>query len=259
MNIVNLFSHNSDGSVDNPNIIEKEAGPFTIIERRECKSPTIESAVNLYFFNKLGGRVRQLFCNASEGIVLQNGAMQAIVGDVNVTTGIKGVGDLIRQGIRGKASGEAVINPHYHGRGYVITEPTIKYLIPLNLEQFGGSAVLEDGYFYACEEAIQMKTVSRKTISSMAMGNEGLFNLQLAGKGKFILESEVAPEDLVLVYLNNETLKLDGSMAIAWSGDLRFTVGKSSSTLIGSAVNGEGLVNIYEGTGLVIYKALSRY
>lgn len=251
MNIKNLTS-------DNPNIIEREEGPFTIIERKECKSPTLANAVNLYFFNKLGGRIRQVVCNASNGIVLSNGAMQSVVGDVSVTTGVKGVGDFIMKGIRGKASGEATINPHYVGQGYVITEPTFRFLIPFDISQFGGSVVLEDGYFYACEESLQMRTVSRKTVSSMAMGNEGLFNLQLQGKGRFILESDIAPEDLVWVYLDNEKIKIDGSMAIAWSGNLRFTVGKSGSTLIGSAMNGEGLVNIYEGTGLVIYKALSK-
>jgi len=41
-------------------------------------------------------------------------------------------------------------------------------------------------------------------------------------------------------------------MAIAWSNALKFTVERSSKSLIGSAVLGEGLVNVYRGTGNVL-------
>lgn len=41
-------------------------------------------------------------------------------------------------------------------------------------------------------------------------------------------------------------------MAIAWSPSLKFTVERSSKTLIGSAASGEGLVNVYRGTGKIL-------
>ena len=50
----------------------------------------------------------------------------------------------------------------------------------------------------------------------------------------------------------NDVLKLDGSFAVCWSTSLQFTVERSSKTLIGSAVNGEGLVNVFRGTGRVL-------
>lgn len=40
-------------------------------------------------------------------------------------------------------------------------------------------------------------------------------------------------------------------MALAWSNTLKFTVERSGKTLIGSAASGEGLVNVYRGTGKV--------
>ena len=52
--------------------------------------------------------------------------------------------------------------------------------------------------------------------------------------------------------LNNDTLKIDGSMAIMWSKSLQFTVERSSKSLIGSMFNKEGLVNVYRGTGKVL-------
>ena len=50
----------------------------------------------------------------------------------------------------------------------------------------------------------------------------------------------------------NDVLKVDGNMAIAWSGSLDFTVERSGKTLLGSAASGEGLVNVYRGTGKVL-------
>lgn len=40
-------------------------------------------------------------------------------------------------------------------------------------------------------------------------------------------------------------------MAIAWSGSLEFKVERSGKTLAGSAASGEGLVNVYRGTGKI--------
>ena len=52
--------------------------------------------------------------------------------------------------------------------------------------------------------------------------------------------------------MQDDQLKIDGSMAVAWSGSLEFTVERSSKSLMGSLVNGEGLVNVYRGTGKVL-------
>ena len=59
-------------------------------------------------------------------------------------------------------------------------------------------------------------------------------------------------EELYEMELENDCIKIDGNMAIAWSGSLDFTVEKSGKSLIGSAVSGEGLVNVYRGTGKIL-------
>ena len=58
--------------------------------------------------------------------------------------------------------------------------------------------------------------------------------------------------NLLVLTLKDDVLKIDGNMAIAWSGSLDFTVERSGKTLAGSAVSGEGLVNVYRGTGKVL-------
>ena len=59
-------------------------------------------------------------------------------------------------------------------------------------------------------------------------------------------------EELVIIDLSNDVLKIDGNFAIAWSSSLEFTVERSGKSLIGSAASGEGLVNVYRGTGRVL-------
>ena len=133
----------------------------------------------------------------------------------------------------------------------MMLEPTYKHIILLDVSQWG-SVVLDDGLFLACQESLQQKVVARTNLSSAVMGGEGLFNLSLIGNGVAVLESPVPMEELIEVNLENDVLKIDGNMAIAWSGSLNFSVEKSGKSLIGSAVSGEGLVNVYRGTGKIL-------
>ncbi len=79
-----------------------------------------------------------------------------------------------------------------------------------------------------------------------------VFNLGLKGSGAVCLESPCSQDELVEITLRDDVLKIDGNMAIAWSGNLDFTVERSGKSLIGSAASKEGLVNVYRGTGKVL-------
>lgn len=240
--------------LDNDDIIVKqEMGPFKIIEYKRDLSVTPNSAQTAYFASEMNIRKRQIYCDANiANIVLQAGAMQWTVGNVHATTGIKGVGDLIGKAFRGAVTKESVIKPEYTGSGIIVTEPTYKHLIISNIDEWNGKVVLDDGLFVACDASLRHKTVMRSTLSSAALGNEGLFNLALEGSNQcFVVESPVPKEELVEIELNNDEIKIDGALAIAWSESLKFTVERSGKSLIGSAASGEGLVNVYRGTGKI--------
>ena len=51
------------------------------------------------------------------------------------------------------------------------------------------------------------------------------------GQGIAALESPVPMEELIVLSLDNDQVKIDGNMAIAWSKTLQFTVEKSSKAL----------------------------
>lgn len=228
-------------------------GPFTVIEYLRDLSVTPSDAQTAYFCNAMNVRKRQVICDTSKAnVTVQTGAMQWMVGNVHATTGVKGVGDFFGKAVRGKVTGESAIKPEYTGDGILVLEPTYKHLLLVDLADWNGSIVLDDGLFLACDSKLKHKAVMRSNFSSAVAGNEGLFNLGLVGNGVVCLESPCPKEELVEITLQDDVLKIDGNMAIAWSGSLDFTVERSGKTLIGSAASGEGLVNVYRGTGKVL-------
>lgn len=244
---INNFINNDDiKTLDNK-------GAFTVIEYQRDLSVTPSSAATAYFCNEMNVRKRQVVVDvAKSSVTVQAGAMQWSVGNVNATTGVKGVGDLFGKALRGSVTGESAIKPEYTGNGTLVLEPTYKHILLIDVADWNGSIVLDDGLFLACESTLQHKAVMRSNLSSAVAGGEGLFNLGIQGNGILCLESECPAEELVEITLENDVLKVDGNMAIAWSGSLGFTVERSGKSLIGSAASGEGLVNVYRGTGKVL-------
>ena len=239
---------------NNPNVkIVQQMGPFTVIEHQKDLSIQPGSAMAAYYCAEMNVKKRQVLCDLSKAqVTVQAGAMQWMVGDVNATTGIKGVGDLLGKAMRGKVSGESIIKPEYTGSGMMMLEPTYKHLILMDAAEWGGAVVLDDGLFLACDSRLKHKAVMRSSFSSAVAGGEGLFNLSLNGAGVFCIEADCPREELIEVTLENDVLKIDGNYAVAWSAGLAFTVERSGKSLLGSAASGEGLVNVYRGTGKVL-------
>lgn len=250
---------NFTNNTNNINILQ-EKGPFQIIEYKKDLSVNPTTATTEFFCNEMNVRKRQVICHISEKspITLQTGAMQWTIGDVNATTGIKSASDLFKKSLKGMASGESTIKPEYKGKGLLITEPTYKHLLLIDVADWNGGIVLDDGLFLACESHLKQNIVARSNLSSAIAGGEGLFNLSIKGDhGIIVCESTSPHEELIEIELNNDVIKIDGNMAIAWSPSLEFTVERSGKTLIGSATSGEGLVNVYRGTGHILLSPVS--
>ena len=233
--------------------IVQSAGCFSLLEYQKDVSVTHESAQSAYFAAKMNVHKRQVIASLNgNSVVVQAGAMQMMLGNVNIKTNIKGAGDLAKKFIGSKMTGESAVKPRYEGRGYLILEPTYRYILFEDLANWNGSMVIEDGMFMACEDTVNLSVVARSTFSSAALGGEGLFNTALKGSGIAVLESPVPREEVIVVDVENDEVKIDGNMAFAWSESLRFTVERSTTSLVGSAASGEGLVNVYRGTGRIL-------
>lgn len=232
----------------------KRMGNFSVLEYDKDLSVNFFNAEAEYYGSKMGVHRRQLVIDMNGGntAVVQAGAMQWMAGNVTATSGVKGVGDFFGKALRGAVTKESAVKPEYKGTGILVLEPTYKHIILVDVEQWGSGITIEDGMFYACDGTVRQNLVARRTLSSAAFGNEGLFNLGLSGRGIAALESYVPEEELICVDLNNDELRIDGDMAVCWSSSLQFTVEMSTRSIVGSAVSGEGLVNVYRGTGRVL-------
>lgn len=247
MRIVNLENNNRK--------IISTINNFHVLEYVQDASVSPMNAIDEYFMSKMNVRRRQVIIDISRehSAVIQAGAMQWMGGNVQATSGVKGLGDLFGKAIKGAVTKETAVKPEYIGEGFLVLEPTYKYIILQDVSKWGSVGMtIEDGMFLACDANVKRNIVARKTLSSAVLGGEGLFNMSLQGNGAVALESNVPEDELIEIELENDELKIDGNLAVCWSSNLDFTVERTTKTLVGSAVSGEGLVNVYRGSGRVL-------
>lgn len=241
----NLYDNGNMKKIDEKDCVK-------VFEHQRDLSVNPGSAAASYYAAEMNVRKRQVLIELNgNSFTVQAGAMQWTAGAVSMTSGIKGVGDFLGKALASKVTKESASKPEYKGSGLVMLEPTYKHILLEEVSEWG-SLVLEDGLFLACDSNIRQNVVARSTLTSAVAGKEGLFNLCLTGNGIAVLESPVPRSELIEFTLKDDEVKIDGNMAIAWSNTLKFTVERSSKSLMGSAVSGEGLVNVYRGTGKLL-------
>ena len=240
----NLFKESADRKV------VSQLDNFFVLEYERDLSVTEDNAQSQYFAAKMNVKKKQLAIRLEdEGIILQSGAMQMMFGNLQVSTNVSGVVDLVKKTVGSKVTGETIIKPKYTGTGVLLAEPTYKYILLEKIDNWQGGMVIEDGMFLSCSDSVNINVVGRNTLSSAVFAGEGLFNSILTGTGIAALESPVPRDELVTVVLTDDEVRIDGNMAVAWSNSLKLTVEKTTKTLVGSAASGEGLVNVFRGTG----------
>ena len=241
---------------DNRKVIA-QGGMFKVIEHQRDLSVGKSNAVNAYFESLMNVRLRQVEAtlDGTNMLKTQAGAMQMMVGNVEMNSGMKGgAKGFIGAMVKSAATNETISKPEYTGVGQVILEPTYKHIILQNVADWAstGGLVVEDGMFLASEGTVTHNVVEiSKNLGTALFSGEGFYNLCFTGSGVVALESYVPFSELVEYELVNDVLKVDGNMAVCWSGSLEFSLEKATKSLLGSMVSGEGLVNVYRGTGKV--------
>lgn len=224
---------------------------FQILEYDKLKGArSTNLSENLYFMDKSGVKLKQPRIILEEsGVKLQAGSLNYMKGNIiikNRTSSIAAFGKKLLGGI-GKR--ETVEKPLFQGTGELFLEPTFGHFVLLELQD--EEIVVDDGLFYACEETIEIEPFMQKNISSMLYGDEGIYQLSLKGEGIVLLEVPVPESEIFRCKLYQDTLKVDGDFAILRTENIDYKVEKSGTSLIGSGLDGEGLLNVYSGTGEV--------
>ena len=223
---------------------------FQILEFDRLEGATdVGTALGLQIMNDSGIKLRQVRIILEDSSVkLESGALSYMKGEIEIKTKTGGVVGLGKKFLNSKLTGETMFKPTYEGTGEIFLEPSFGHFALIELED--EEIIVDDGLFYACEEDIEVGAAMQKSVSSMLFGNEGIYQTSISGSGIVVLEIPVPESEIFKCKLFNDTLKVDGNFAVLRTSNVKFTVEKSSS-LIGSVTNGEGLLNVYSGTGEV--------
>lgn len=248
------MNYNAVGTRENIKIIDTSSNKnmkIDILEYQKLLGGTDpNSAERMYFMEKQNMRVRQAAIYLeNDSVKVEPGAMSYFQGNLEMVSGVT-PGNLLGRMFTGAVTGESAAQPEYRGTGMVVLEPTFKHLITLEL-QAGEEIIVDKGMFFAAQGSVNVSAFMQKNISSAALGGEGIFQTSLRGPGLAVLECAVPMSEIDIIELNNDVLKVDGNFAVLRTGGIDFTVERSAKTLIGSAASGEGLVNVYRGTGQV--------
>ena len=102
--------------------ITESLGNFSVLEYAQDASVSPFNAQTQYFMGKMNVRRRQVMValNGSNSVITQAGAMQWMAGDVNATSGVKGVGDFLGKLVKGAVTKESAVKPEYVGNGTLV-------------------------------------------------------------------------------------------------------------------------------------------
>ena len=223
---------------------------FQILEFDRLEGATdVGTALGLQIMNDSGIKLRQVRIILEDSSVkVESGALSYMKGEIEIKTKTGGVVDCWKTLLNSQFTGETLFKPTYEGTGEIFLEPSFGHFALIELED--EEIIVDDGLFYACEEDVEVGAAMQKSVSSMLFGNEGIYQTSMSGSGIVVLEIPVPESEIFKCKLFNDTLKVDGNFAVLSTSNIKFTVEKSSS-LIGSVTNGEGLLNVYSGTGEV--------
>jgi uncharacterized protein (AIM24 family) len=193
-------------------------------------------------------QVRITLDNSS--VLLEPGAMLLTKGNVDMSLDSVseqgGFGSFLKRAATSMASGESMIKPRFSGTGEVLLEPRSDFIFLVSLKE--ETLICDQGLWVACDGSCQVDGHVNK-LSAMMAGGEGMVMPRVQGTGTVLLQSPVPKQKIMVVELNNETLKVDGPFVMAFWGDIDFSAEKAGKGLLSSAASGEGMVNVYSGTG----------
>lgn len=224
---------------------------FQILEYESLDGASdAETAFGLNIIKQSGIKLKQVRIILEDSAVkLEPNSLSYMKGDIDIRSKSGGLIGFGKKIITSKLTGENAFKPTYSGNGEIFLEPSFGHFALVELED--DEIIVSDNMFYACEEGVEVSAAMQKNISASFLGNEGLYQTRLEGNGIIALKVPVPESEIFKCVLINDTLKVDGNFAILRTGNIEFSVEKSSKSIVGTVVSGEGLVSVYRGTGEV--------
>lgn len=213
-------------------------------------SADLRTAENLFYAMQSGMRLKMVRITLNKSHVrVEPGALYYMRGRLEMKAS---TGGGILQGLSRKLlSGETFFVNEIHGTGEIYLEPTFGHFLLHQIEQYEKALIVDKGLFYAGTSGLDISSVLQKNVSSALFGGEGLYQTRIQGTGIVVLYSPVPSTEINKIPLNGEKLWVDGNFALARTEGIVFRAEKSSKSWISTSVSGEGLLQTFEGTGIV--------
>jgi uncharacterized protein (AIM24 family) len=226
-----------------------EGARFRVLQHKELKgSSDVRSAEQLFFLTSAGMRLKMVQITLNKGRIRNEpGALYFMRGNLEMKSS---TGGGIMRGLSRKVlSGESFFVNEIHGSGDIFLEPTFGHFLLVDIED--DEVIVDKSMFYAGSGSLDISAAAQRNISAAALGGEGFFQTRIKGSGVAVLFSPVPMSELQIIDLNNETLSVDGNFALLRTGNVTFSVQKSSKSWLATSVSGEGLLQTFQGTGQV--------
>jgi uncharacterized protein (AIM24 family) len=177
----------------------------------------------------------------SETVKTEAGALYYMRGAIRMQSSAPSMGGILKA----LATGESVFRPTYSGTGELFLEPSLGGFAII--EMHGEEWILENGAYWASEEAIELDIHREKALTAFKSGEGFLdFQTKVRGQGKLVVKAQGPVEHM---RLENDRLVVDGRYVVGRASGLHYAVERATKSLFGTVSSGEGYVRVYEGTG----------
>ena len=239
----------------NGNVIAMMEGEQSSIEVIEYPSLNLSRRPDLaaiaYYAQQMGVRLRQLRITLSGGgASIEPGMLQFSHGSITTNTTAGGAWGFLKRYVQKRFNNESIFRTTFQGSGVIYTEPTFDHYLLARIAP-GEEAIVDDGRYVASEIGVDNGLAFKKSLSSLLLSKDEVVRTRITGKGWCVVQSPIAASDVLRVELNDEELRVDGDIVLFRKGRLVQQVSGATNGAGGLVTSGEGLVNVFRGTGQV--------
>jgi len=181
---------------------------------------------------------------SNETVRAESGALCYFYGDIEIDARVPSIGRVVRNLL----AEQSVVRPSYSGTGTLYLESSVGGFQVFEMD--GNTWILEPGVYWASEEDVTLKFFRERVMTSLLTG-EGviLLRTKVSGTGKLVLKTNGPVE---VVELKDQRLATDGNYVLARTEGIVYRSKRSARTFIGSVLNNEYRLRVYEGTGRLL-------
>jgi uncharacterized protein (TIGR00266 family) len=167
-----------------------------------------------------------------------------------------GLGKLVAAAARSAVSGESMFITEVISNvpnGEIAVAPSCPGTI-VQLDVGANQYRLNDSTFLAMESSVNYSMERQKVGKALFGGQGGFFVMSTEGQGKLLVNAFGSIKEIQLNNANG--FAIDNGHVVAWDRNLDYDI-QLQSGVFGSIGTGEGIINIFRGTGKVLIQTLN--